>query len=113
MLKKQLAFQGFQKNGFELVHREIIKTLANAIPDEALVREARNIPMLAKEMVILNVGKERPDVKKYIKKYIKSFTSFMTVNGYPVSISENEEEETITFFAKQISVENTLFSGRR
>jgi hypothetical protein len=26
------CFPGIQKDGFELVHREIIKTLANAIP---------------------------------------------------------------------------------
>lgn len=77
MLKKHLTIQGF-KNDFDIVHREIIRTLANAIPDETLLQEARKLGTLAKEMVILNVGSEKPDVKKYIK----SFTTFMDVNDY-------------------------------
>ena len=94
MLKKQLAIEGFLKNDFDLVHREIIKTLANAASDEKLIEEARKLAMLAKEMVILNVGSERPGLKKYIN----SFTSFMDVNDYAVSV--NEGDNNISLYAK-------------
>ena len=95
-LKKQIAIRDFQKNGFHLVHREIIKTLAKAIPDEILIQEAKKMPMFAKKTAILNVGSEQPDPKKYIK----SFPSFMDVNGHHVSVNENEKEGPITFFTK-------------
>jgi len=108
MLKKQLAVQGFLKNGFELFHKDIIRTLANAIPDEKLVQEARNFPTLPKEMVILNVDGVKPDLKKYIK----SFTSFMNVNGYTVSIEENKKEGTISFYTRHnISYKYSLCWG--
>ena len=76
LLKKQIAIQGL-KNGFDLVPREIIKTLADAISDIVLVQEARKILVLAKKVAILKAGSERP----VRKRYIKSFASFMTVNG--------------------------------
>jgi hypothetical protein len=96
MLRKCLAIEGFLSKDFDIVHREIIKTLANSVPEETLIQEARKLAMLAKEMLILNVGSKRPDVRKYIK----SFTSFMEVNGYAVSVSENNEDGTIMFYAK-------------
>lgn len=96
MLRKHLAIEGFLRKDFDIVHREIIKTLANSVPEETLMQEARKLGMLAKEMVILNVGSEKPDVKKYIK----SFTSFMEVNGYAVSVSENKKDGTAMFYAK-------------
>jgi len=96
MLKKHLAIQGFLKNDFDIVHREIIKTLANSVPDEKLLEEAKKLGTLAREMVILNVGSEKPDIKKYIK----SFTSFMDVNDYAVSVNEDREDGTISFYAK-------------
>lgn len=96
MLKKHLAIEGFLKNDFDIVHREMIRTLANALPDETLLEEAGKLGMLAKEMVILNVGSEKPDIKKYIR----SFTSFMDANNYAVSVSEDREEGTISFYAK-------------
>jgi hypothetical protein len=95
MLKKQLAMQGFLRHGFQLFHKDLVKTLANSIPDEMLIEGARNISMLAKEMVILNVGGTTD-----VKKYIESFASFMDVNGYPVRINEDEKHGTITFFVK-------------
>lgn len=96
MLKKHLAIQGFLKHDFDIIHREIIRALANSVPDDKLIEEAKKLGMLAREMVILNVGSEKPDVKKYIK----SFTSFMDVNDYAVSVSEDKEEGTISFYAK-------------
>jgi hypothetical protein len=108
LLKKQLATQGFLRNGFELFHKDIVRTLANAISNEKLVEEARNFPTLPKEMVLLNVDGIKPDIKKYIK----SFSSFMTVNGYTVSVDENKEEGTVTFYARHnINYKYSLFWG--
>ena len=107
LLKKQLAMQGFLRNGFELFHKDIVRTLANAIPDEKLVQEARGFPSLAKELVILNVDGIKPDLKKYIK----AFASFMHVNDYAVSISENMEG-TISFYVRHnINYKYSLYWG--
>lgn len=43
MLKGHLAIQGFLKNDFDIVHGEIIRTLANSIPDDKLLEEAKKL----------------------------------------------------------------------
>jgi hypothetical protein len=108
MLKKQLAMEGFLKNGLHLFHKEIVRILADAIPEDKLADLAREFPTLPKEMVILNVDGMRPNLKKYMK----SFASFMDVNGYPVRIEENQKDGTISFYAKHgVSHKYSIFWG--
>jgi hypothetical protein len=108
MVVKQLAMEGFLRNGLHLFHKDIVKILAEAVPEDKLTQLARKFPTLPKEMVILNVDGMKPNLKKYIK----SFASFMNVNGYPVRIEENEKEGTISFFAKHgISHNYSIFWG--
>jgi hypothetical protein len=107
MLRKQLAMEGFLKNGLHLFHKDIVRILADFVPEDQLVPLARRFPTLPKEMVVLNVDGMTPNLRKYMK----SFASFMDVNGYPVRIEENEEG-MISFYTRHgISYKYSLFWG--
>lgn len=55
---------------------------------------------------------ELDGVKPNINKYIKSFASFMEVNGYPVRIEDNEKDRTISFHTRHgINYKYSLFCG--
>lgn len=108
MLKKHLAIEGFLKNGFQLFHKDIVRILSSAIPEERLAPEARNFPTLPKEMVILNVDGTRPNLVKYIK----SFTSFMNVNGYAVNVDQKRADGTVSFYTRHdLGYKYSLFWG--
>lgn len=87
MLKQQLSIDQFIRIGFIIIHRDLARTLADSLSDEALVQAARKISDTLKEATNLRGGKSR----LMLAEYLEVLGSYLEANHQSISTANNED----------------------
>lgn len=87
MLKLQLSTEQFIKSGFIFLHRDLVRTLADSLSDEAIVQAAKNIADMLREVTSVRAGKARPTIAEYLA----VLSSYVEANRQSITISNNED----------------------